>query len=152
MNILDKQINDFSKYFISMEKMRDLNIIKVSFPDKWKCFGSDNGIIKAELSTHDIYLPNNQVNQIPVFWVYGKQSEVGFDDLTEHIKGVVKYNIELSEKRKLFQEKGDELKKLFAENDLKTLKTLVFKYRKPKAKINKIDDNIKLEKDGKIND
>ncbi|MCK9544384.1 MAG: hypothetical protein M0R03_20385 [Novosphingobium sp.] len=146
MGLLDKQIGGISEYFVSMEKLRDLNIIKVNLPERWKSFNSEDGKISVEISTHDVILPNNQITQIPVFWVYGKQSEVDFDDLTIHIKSIIKYNNDLDNKKELFQEKGNELKKLFSELDLKTLKTLEFKYRKPKVKkVNNVKKEDKKE-------
>lgn len=146
MGLLDKQIGGISEYFVSMEKLRDLNIIKVNLPERWKSFNSEDGKISVEISTHDVILANNQITQIPVFWVYGKQSEVDFDDLTIHIKSIIKYNNDLDNKKELFQEKGNELKKLFSELDLKTLKTLEFKYRKPKVKkVNNVKKEDKKE-------
>ena len=130
MSVIDKELGVLSEYFVSMEKMatnnngETINVIKVSFPTKWKCFGTNDRKI-------DVGMDNN----IPhIWWVYGKSSVVSFDEITAHVKELIQFNIELDDKKILFKEKAGELKTLFANYDLKTLQTLVFKYKEPRKK------------------
>lgn len=120
---LQGRIKDISEYFKGFEFVENLLIIKVQYKDKWDVFGKKDESIKV---TPDENIPN-------LYFYYG-DSSLGYDDFFDLIEHTIQYNIEKEEKLHLLNEKIKELKDLFIQEDVETLRTLKFICEKGKKK------------------
>lgn len=68
------------------------------------------------------------------YYFYGSLMEVGFDNIFDAADFNIKANEEAQEKKNFLVEKVRELQKIVDEEDMSTLKTLEFKYKKKPVK------------------
>ena len=120
---LQGRIKDISEYFKGFEFVENLLIIKVQYKDKWDVFGKKDESIKV---TPDENIPN-------LYFYYG-DSSLGYDEFFDLIEHTIQYNLEKEEKLHLLNEKIKELKDLFIQEDVETLRTLKFICEKGKKK------------------
>lgn len=120
--MLQKRIDKISKYFKSMELTNGTFIVSVIYEPKWGVFPSEDEKIKVT--------PSDDVAD--EWFYYAKSSEKSIDEVFDLIDETIDSNLAAAEKYKLLIEKFDELKKMFAEEDLDRLKTLRFVLNKPK--------------------
>lgn len=129
--MIQDKINEIKPYFKSLESYNDALIVRVQFPQKWRVFPSDDGLIKPAPSDK---MPNE-------FFYYGDSGKVSLEDIFDFIKSTAIVNQSLEEKIRLLKIKIEELKKLFETTPLEALKTLTFametKAAKPKRKYTK---------------
>lgn len=131
--MIKERIDNIKKYFSKIELIDGILIVRVIFNDKW-------GIIRKNESSIKI-VKDDEVKNGYMYWA--KDGEVTLDDIFDYIEETVKYN-EINEmKMKLLKDKIHELSNIFAEEDLKTLQTLKFTYKKNKK--NKKNDTLKIE-------
>jgi hypothetical protein len=98
-------------------------VVNVTYADGWVVVDPDKDsdvILTKDLSNQNLYY-------------YIAPMSVPFDDIFELVDLTINYNIELQEKVVFFKEKVGELKELFTNEDLETLKTLEFKLKKKKS-------------------
>lgn len=127
MSLIDR-INKIKNYFKGIEYQNGLLIIKVMFPDKLIPQGSADGLIKVTKSEG--------------LWYYYAQADlISEDTLFDLIDATIKVYDDAKEKVALLKQKVDELRDIFATNDLETLLGLQFvlpkiekKEDKPKRK------------------
>lgn len=120
---LQGRIKDISEYFKGFEFVENLLIIKVQYKDKWDVFGKKDESIKV---TPDENVPN--------LYFYFGDSSLGYDEFFDLIEHTIQYNLEKEEKLQLLNEKIKELKDLFIQEDVETLRTLKFICEKGKKK------------------
>lgn len=138
MNIKER-IKKLGAYFNNLNISSENNIIyvHVKFPKGWGC---------SEVTEHNFNVKCVQ-DEIPGYFYFYADIEVGFDKLFDAIEFNIKFNEEVQAKVELLKCKIEELKDLFEIEDIETLKTLEFKYKKKKEKNSK--SKIKKEEEVK---
>lgn len=125
MNIKER-IEHLGMYFNSMNVAAENNIIyvRVQFPKGWGC---------SELTEHNFNV-TAVTDEIPGYFYFFANMEVGFDKIFDAIEYNIQFNEEAQTKVTLLREKIEELKNIFENEDISVLKTLAFKYKKKKVK------------------
>ena len=125
MNINDR-IKNISEYFVSMNVAAENGIIYVlvNFPQRWAC---------SELTEYNFNVTAVRA-ETPTSFYFFTSMENGFDKVFDAIEYNINFNKEAQIKVSLLKEKIDELKDIFENEDIETLKTLEFKYKKKKIK------------------
>lgn len=129
---LQDRIKDNAKYFRGMEMTNGILIVKVLYEEKWGVYPKDDESVKIAKSTE---LPNE-------WYYYGDFDVITFDDVFDLIEETVEMNINAAKKIQLLNQKFEELKQIFATENLQKLETLYFGFNetvksKPKRKYNK---------------
>lgn len=133
---LRDRINANIEYDPSIEMTGGLNIVRVTYPDKWRVYSNDDETIKVAAS-------ETEANK----WFYYANAEfVDVEDIFDLIEHTVKFNQEISKKIKLLNEKIEELKEIFSNTSLEELETLEFVMEKPKKKEKRTYTRKKKEK------
>lgn len=127
MNIKER-IEKLGMYFQSMNVAAEDNLIyvRVQFPKGWGC---------SEVTEYNFNVKSVQ-DEIPGYFYFFADLEVGFDKVFDAIEYNIKFNEEAQAKVALLREKIEELKEIFENEDINVLNTLEFKYKK-KKNINK---------------
>ena len=120
---LREKIEKFAPYFKGIEYQGGLIIVKVNYPDKIEPVGSDDELIKVARSEDGFY------------YYYADADTISEDSIFKLIEETVKVYEEARQKVSLLKAKVEELKTLFASNNLDKLNTLEFVF-KPKKKTN----------------
>ena len=136
MNIKER-INKLGMYFSSMNVAAENNIIyvRVQFPKGWGC---------SELTEHNFNVKTVK-DEIPGYFYFFAELEIGFEKVFDAIDFNIRFNEEAQIKVNLLREKIEELKNIFETEEIDTLKTLEFKYKKKKEKIVKQKTCIKTD-------
>ena len=121
---LKDRIEKLNTYFDSMNVSAENNIIyvRITFPKGW-------GI--SEVTEHN-YNVRAVKDEIPGYFYFMGEMNVGFDNIFDAIEYNIRFNQEAQIKVNLLREKIEELKKIFEEEDINVLKTIEFKYKKKK--------------------
>ena len=127
MNIKER-IEKLGMYFQSMNVAAEDNLIyvRVQFPKGWGC---------SEVTEYNFNVKSVK-DEIPGYFYFFADLEVGFDKVFDAIEYNIKFNEEAQAKVALLREKIEELKEIFENEDINVLNTLEFKYKK-KKNINK---------------
>lgn len=133
---LRDRINNNIEYDPSIEMTGGLNIVRVTYPDKWRVYANDDESIKVAQS-------ETTANE---WYYYANADVVDVEDIFDLIEHTVKFNKEVAKKIKLLNEKIEELKELFSETSLDELETLEFVMEKPKKKERRTYTKKKKEK------
>ena len=128
MNIKER-IEKLGMYFHSMNVASENNIIYVcvQFPKGWGC---------SELTEYN-YKVKAVDDEIPGYFYFFADMEIGFDKVFDAIEYNIQFNEEAQAKVSLLREKIEELKNIFEAEDINVLKTLEFKLKKKIVKKNK---------------
>jgi preprotein translocase subunit SecF len=123
MNIKER-IKKLGTYFNNLNISSENNIIyvHVKFPKGWGC---------SEVTEHNFNVKCVQ-DEIPGYFYFYADIEVGFDKVFDSIEYNIQFNEEAQAKVELLKIKVEELKNIFEEEDIETLKTLEFKVKKKK--------------------
>ena len=97
-------------------------VINITYVDNW--------IVVEPEEDSDILLTKDIANGNLYYYI--APMSVSFDTIFDLVDMTINYNIELQEKVVFFKEKVNELKALFTDEDLETLKTLEFKLKRKK--------------------
>lgn len=141
---IQKRISNITEYFKGFEIVDKFIVIKVSYKDKWITFPSTDDAIKI---TIDDNIPN-------LYFYYGDLT-IDYNLYFDLIEKTIKYNLEREDKVTLLFEKVRELKTIFENEDIETLKTLNFNYKKKKIRaklVNKCEQNNIIKSDTIIKD
>ena len=134
MNIQER-INNLGDYFKGMQVNAENGIIYVTvqFHKGWAC---------SEVTEHNFNVKAVQ-DDMPGLFYFFTDMEVGFDKIFDAIDYNIRFNEEAQAKVNLLREKIEELRTIFESEDIDTLKTLEFKYKKKvkKTSKNKKDNN-----------
>lgn len=150
MNVQER-INKISDYFVSMNVVANDNVIYVlvRFDKGWTC---------SELTEVNFNVKTTIVADQPYHYYFFSTMDVGFDRIFDAIEFNIRLNTETQEKVNLLRQKIEELKNIFEVEDIKTLSTLEFKYKKKKVRTLKQKDNVvniestdDIDEDNKIN-
>lgn len=134
---MQDRINKLNPYFKEMQvnAANGIIYITIQFPKGWGC---------SELTEHDFNVKTAQDKDTGLFYFF-TEINCGFDKIFDAIEYNIKFNEEAQIKVDLLRDKIDELTLIFEKEDIDTLKTLEFKYKK-KTKGHKVKKN-KIVKD-----
>lgn len=123
---IKERIDNLGVYFDSMNLSSENGIIyiRVKFPKGWGC---------SELTEYN-YNTKSVQDDMPGYFYFFADMEVGFDKVFDAIEYNIRFNEEAQAKVNLLREKIEELKSIFENEDIDVLKTLEFKYKKKKVK------------------
>lgn len=142
---LQKNILDLGDYFKEMNIVENIVYILVAFPNKWLISSTIKDNFNVNVTIKKDYAKDNKIG----YYFYTK-----FDDNTDNLFDAIKYtidfNLQAEEKIKLLLSKVEELKDIFDKEDINTLKTLQFKYKK--KKINKKQTEEVINESTDLND
>ena len=140
---LYKEIKKFDSYFNSVRIHEGLLIVDVILPTSWE----DKKILATKQSNVQIKLgdANDKQKIVSFFSTFDAD---GVNELTEAIQNVIKWNKDLEEKNQLLNLKILELKKMFSENDVNSLRKLDFSFNKLDLEINGQEQLSKLVPEG----
>lgn len=127
---IKERIENIKEYFYSMNVAADNGIIYVlvQFPKGWAC---------SEVTEHNFGVKTVRDDN-PDFYYFFADLTLGFDKVFDAIEYNILFNKEAQAKVSLLREKVEELKTIFENEDIETLKTLEFKYKQKKIKTKKI--------------
>ena len=136
MKTLQERMNDMKPYFRGIEMYNEALMVKVTYPDRWKAYPSDDGRIKVTPSDTD---PN-------LTYYYADSNDTTYEEMFDLVEQTIKANKDIVLKLKLLKEKGEELKELFSRLGYEELQTLRFvtEQEKPKRKYTKRKKNIEV--------
>ena len=119
---LKDRVNNISSYFRGMEVTNGVLIVKVQYLDKWGVYPRQDEKIKVA-PTED------SINE---WFYYGDFSEISLNDVFDLIDSTIEMNINAAAKLELLGEKFEELKQIFASENLEVLRTLKFTFEEIK--------------------
>lgn len=133
---LYKEIKNFGNYFNSIRIHENLLIVDLMLPSNWE----DEKIlrqttIKDGENTVQLKVSKRGDNSKSVSF-YSIFDENGTSSLVTEIKKVIKWNKDLEEKNRLLEEKIIEMKKIFIENNIDSLRNLKIDFDNIKFKLN----------------
>lgn len=147
MNIKER-IKRLGTYFNSMNIAAENNIIYVlvSFPQGWGC---------SEVTEHNFNVKTVR-DENPGYFYFFADMEIGFDKVFDAIEYNIKFNEDAQAKVALLRNKIEELKNIFEQEDIQTLETLEFKFKKkttksPKSKKTEQQTNIQEQEEFESN-
>lgn len=141
-----KLFEEIKEYFVSVEKLKDYFIVKIQYKPKWIVEEGEFDGIKVVKST-------TKGNDGEYFYLVKFDDEGGIDRVMKMCLETKKYNVELTEKAKIYKEKCEELKALIFNTPLNKLGALSFTFKKKKKKVNEVvqteDNSEAVEKEEK---
>jgi hypothetical protein len=129
---LYKEFSSLLPYLQSVRKLENYLSFDVSFPTTWK-------LPKKYVDEEKVMEQASKVENHRFFSFVSEISEESVGTISDNLKHIIQYNLELEEKDKLFQNKVNELKTIFEKQNLNNLKDLSFEM-KPKVTKIKLDD------------
>ena len=133
---LQERIKKVSPYFKSFEYVNNFILVKVVYKKGWNVIPPETDNIKISSDDNDSNL----------YYYYADINE-DCNLIFNSIEKTISFNIESENKVELLKEKIEELRKVFLENDIETLKTIKFSMQKKRGRTkvnNKLNDaNIK---------
>lgn len=129
---LNEQLIRLSSYKINFNIYEGTVIISLEYPKDWTIL---------EINSSDIQTTSENGRQF--YWV---PLQMDVEKVFELIDETIEYNKDIEAKSELFKQKIDEMRKIFLEEDLQTLRTMEFKMKKKKLPKKKVmegkEDNI----------
>jgi hypothetical protein len=129
---LYKEFSSLLPYLQSVRKLENYLSFDVSFPTTWK-------LPKKYVDEEKVMEQASKVENHRFFSFVSEISEESVGLISDNLKNIIRYNLELEEKDRLFQNKVNELKSIFEKQNLNNLKDLSFEM-KPKVSKIKLDD------------
>lgn len=127
---LNEQLLRLSSYKINFNIYEGTVIISLEYPKDWTVL---------EINSSDIQTTSENGRQF--YWV---PLQMDVEKVFELIDETIEYNKDIEAKSELFKQKIDEMRKIFLEEDLQTLRTMEFKMKKkklPKKKVTEEKEN-----------
>lgn len=127
---LNEQLIRLSSYKINFNIYEGTVIISLEYPKDWTIL---------EINSSDIQTTSENGRQF--YWV---PLQMDVEKVFELIDETIEYNKDIEAKSELFKQKIDEMRKIFLEEDLQTLRTMEFKMKKkklPKKKVTEEKEN-----------
>lgn len=140
--MLQERLNKIKDYFQSMEIMEGKWVLCVRYKPNWGAFPSEDNRIQA---IPDESTPN-------VYWYYSEDKNCDIEEILNLIDETIQTNLEAIKKVELFKLKGEELKRLFSDENVTfaQLQTLKFVMDNDSALSKKSKTRQKNNKNGKI--
>lgn len=133
---LYKEFSTLFPYIQSVRKIETYLSFDISFPTTWKI--PKKYVDETKIMEQQSSIPNERL-----FSYVSEFSESEIERVYQNICSIIKYNKEREEKDKLFEDKVNELKKIFEKQNLDKLKGLNFQITdiiEPKQKLKLEDD------------
>jgi len=108
--------------------LEDFISFDILFPTSWK-------LPKKYINEEKVFEQESQSPNERLFSFLSKMDESELNISIDNIKSLIKYNIEREEKNILFEKKVEELKVLFEQTPLESLKNLKFEIKVSKLKL-----------------
>ena len=127
---LNEQLIRLSSYKINFNIYEGTVIISLEYPKDWTVL---------EINSSDIQTTSENGRQF--YWV---PLQMDVEKVFELIDETIEYNKDIEAKSELFKQKIDEMRQIFLEEDLQTLRTMEFKMKKkkfPKKKVTEEKEN-----------
>lgn len=118
-------------YFNKLTKLGNYLCYEFNFPTSWEVDGELLAKFKHELKKGDKFYSLS---------LWTELSEIQISSMEGTVSQIIKYNKELEEKERLFKEKVKELRSIFLEGDLDSLKKIKFE---TEESIIQVDETIK---------
>lgn len=135
-------IKSTNKYLKSVRVIKDYISFDMAFPNTWS-------ILKEHSKDIEVIKNNTQEGDKVVVSFVTPYVEESINKIEDSIKSIIKYNIEKEEKEKLFKSKVQELKSIFENKKLDSLKNLKFDINEfSLLSVDKNDDTGNTEGDG----
>jgi hypothetical protein len=112
--MFQEKLNELRPYVTGIRFVKDLPVVDVLLLDNWDMFESEDIKYKPSTSSSNYYM------------VYPKEVDDSIDNVLDHVKYVIEFNIEKENKLSLLKAKIEELKVLFNGKPLKDLEKLKF--------------------------
>jgi hypothetical protein len=129
---LYKEFSSLLPYLQSVRKLEDYLSFDVSFPTTWK-------LPKKYVDEEKVMEQSSKMDGHRFFSFVSEINEDNVGLISNNLKNIIRYNLELEEKDRLFQNKVNELKTIFEKQNLNNLKGLSFELKPATSKI-KLDD------------
>lgn len=138
---LNEQLIRLSSYKINFNIYEGTVIISLEYPKDWTIL---------EIKSDDIQTTSENGRQF--YWI---PLQTDIEKVFELIDETIEYNKDIEAKSELFKQKIDEMRQLFLEEDLQTLKTMEFKIKKkklPKKKVTEEKEDNTIEVNNTVDD
>jgi len=119
---LYNELNEIFPYLVSIRKLETYVSIDVEIPRTWK-------LPKKYVDDKMVLEQKTEKTETRLFSFATSFEENNLEKLFNNLTSIIKYNHELEEKERLFQEKIKELKQFFDKSDLVSLKNLEFQVK-----------------------
>ena len=123
---LQERMEAMRPYFRGIEMYNEAIMVKVVFPENWKCYPSDDGRIKVT--------PSEDPSNPNLTYYYADSKDTSYDDIFDLIEGTMKANQEIVLKLELLRTKVGELKELFSSMPYDKLQSLEFTFKEKKKR------------------
>jgi hypothetical protein len=133
---LYKEFSTLFPYIQSVRKIETYLSFDISFPNTWKI--PKKYVDETKIMEQQSTVPNERL-----FSYVSEFNETEIERVYQNICSIIKYNKEREEKDKLFEDKVNELKRIFEKQNLDKLKGLNFQINEiidPKQKLKLEDD------------
>lgn len=140
---LYKEFSSLLPYLQSVRKLESYLSFDVSFPKNWK-------LLKRFVDEEKVMEQPSKIENERMFSFVTEITEESVGLITQNIKGIINYNLELEEKERLFQNKVEELKTIFEKSNLNNLKGLSFEIKPETKKITLEDGEESVQGAGKV--
>lgn len=114
-------ISEFKEYFNSIRLHNDIIILDIKLPVNWEF----SKLVKDGVSTK----VNNKTEDQQLVSFYAPFTKNDTDKLIKQVREIIKWNKDLEEKDELLTKKIFELKKIFNENKVTSLRRLDFNFK-----------------------
>ncbi len=140
---LYKEFSSLLPYLQSVRKLETYLSFDVSFPKNWK-------LLKRYVDEEKVMEQPSKIDNERMFSFVTEITEESVGLITQNIKGIINYNLELEEKERLFQNKVEELKSIFEKSNLNNLKGLSFEIKPETKKITLEDGEESVQGVGEV--
>ena len=140
---LYKEFSSLLPYLQSVRKLETYLSFDVSFPKNWK-------LLKRYVDEEKVMEQPSKIDNERMFSFVTEITEESVGLITQNIKGIINYNLELEEKERLFQNKVEELKSIFEKSNLNNLKGLSFEIKPETKKITLEDGEESVQGAGEV--
>lgn len=137
---LQERMEAMRPYFRGIEMYNEAIMVKVVFPENWKCYPSDDGRIKVT--------PSEDPSNPNLTYYYADSKDTSYDDIFDLIEGTMKANQEIVLKLELLRTKVEELKELFSSMPYDKLQSLEFTFKEKKKRGRKKKEDKEPKKEG----
>ena len=137
------EIKKFGNYFNSLRLHENLIILDLILPLNWeveKVLGSRGNNIQLKVG--------NKTDTHKVISFYSVFDDEGTTKLEEEVKHIIKWNKDIEEKNTLLNQKIIELKKIFGENNVDSLRALDINFNHTQLKLNGTEEFSTMAREG----
>lgn len=133
-------INSLRPFFFSLREIKNDVSLDIKIPTSW---ATSNVLADIENSNVTLKIQDeNDRNRL--ISLVGTATKEGYDSVFSTAKKIIKYNQEIEEKTRLFNEKVEELKKFFLDAPIEKLKDISFTKEKHGIRNRKGDGEVKM--------